>query len=305
MKFSNCIALLIIYSASPAFAAEQSLSETVFEAGLQHIKQHGPDHETEAFVGYTFEHAWPRRREVIATVAPHLKSKNPEAVSGTLRALYRLRHLSGEAAADSDQEKAVAKFCIDLDEFVYSNLEHLFTLEDDGVLKSLALYCGGTTTAKAKRTLLRIVESSHAKNAREQALICIAWHNDASDMGTLVTYLLEDSSSSSSLPYHFRNSYGQASIPYLKQAVSEAARISTRLEAAFQLVHLRDNSGFRYLLSVLRKAPEADGKGIQPKARIRTFAQDYLELPKDKSSSQAMIEHLLMKQRELCPNENK
>ncbi len=78
------------------------------------------------------------------------------------------------------------------------------------------------------------------------------------------------------MPYHFRNSYRQPASPYLRRALSEAKSQVTRLEAAFELVHLRIPEGFLYLEDVALKDPEPQGKSARPLERIIQFVADYL-----------------------------
>jgi hypothetical protein len=134
-----------------------------------------------------------------------------------------------------DFEKRHHDFFSGIDEIVYGELEHLDSLNSDTVYHPLALYLGCSATTESKRQLLKIAKSPIAERAKEQALICLAWHRDPKDMESLLPFMLEDSQASRSLPYHFRNSYGKASLPYLKKAVSEAKSEATRREAKKEL----------------------------------------------------------------------
>jgi len=54
-------------------------------------------------------------------------------------------------------------------------------------------------------------------------------------MDSLLPFMLEDSPAARSLPYHFRNSYGDAALPYLRKALTEAKTEATRREAEKEL----------------------------------------------------------------------
>ncbi len=54
-------------------------------------------------------------------------------------------------------------------------------------------------------------------------------------MDSLLPFMLEDSRAARSLPYHFRNAYGVAALPYLEKAVAEAKSEATRREAKKEL----------------------------------------------------------------------
>jgi len=185
----------------------------------------------------------------------------------------------------------------------YGQLDHLHSLKSDKVYHRLALYLGSSRTAEAKRHLLKIVESPVAKDSKEQALICLTFHRDPKDMEALFPYMLEDPSAARSLPYHFRHSYGAASIPYLKRALSESKSESARLESAFELVHLRIPDGFEYMRKTVLQDPEPEGKRSQHLGSIKQFARDYLELPADASASEDIAAHIKNKQTELCKPE--
>ena len=115
--------------------------------------------------------------------------------------------------------------------------------------------------------------------------------------------MLEDSAAGRSLPYHFRNSYKEAAVPYLKKATMESKTMSGRLEAALQLVHMRVPDGFEYLHDMALRDPEPEGTRSRPLGRIRQFTIDYLEMPRDVSAKEEIAAHIAKKQRELCKTE--
>ena len=94
-------------------------------------------------------------------------------------------------------------------------------------------------TPQAKRELLEIAHSPVAAGAKEQALICLAWHRDPADMDALLPFMLEDSNAARSLPYAFRISYGEAALPYLRKAQMEAKSEATRREAEKEMKRLK------------------------------------------------------------------
>jgi hypothetical protein len=129
-------------------------------------------------------------------------------------------------------EKDNANFFTNLDAVVLGHFSYFKSLHNDGVYKSLSLYLGVSHSAEARTQLKEIAETT--KN-NEQTLICLAWHRDPADMDFLLPFMLADSPASSNLPYHFRNSYGKAAIPYLQRAVSAAKSQATRKEAQKEL----------------------------------------------------------------------
>jgi len=306
------ILLMVLTAAGAVFAGPgqvddaersgESFWDTLVEVTIQYIKEHGPDAEVGEFVSMARRHAWSRRKEFVDLVAPYLKSDNPDKVAGAIEVLLRFRTYH-PMSHWGDFEKENQEFFDGLDTVVYEQLEHLHSLKSDQVYHRLAIYLGCTRTAEAKRQLLMIVESPVAKDSKEQALICLAWHRDPKDMDVLFPYMLEDSTAARSLPYHFRNSYGEASIPYLKKALVESKSATTQLEAAFQLVHLRVPDGFKYLRNTLRRDLDPEGKRSPHVYRITQFARDYLELPADVSAKERVAAYIEKKRGELCKTE--
>jgi len=288
--------------ALPAFAAQTPLWEKLIDVAIQHIKTNGPDAEIGYFLSMARHHAWSRRQEFVDLVAPHLKGTEPVKVAGALDVLHWLR-IYHPMTYLGDFQKENHDFFADIDRIVYKRLDHLHSLKSDRVYHTLAIYLGSSPTTESKRHLLKTVKSPIAKHAKEQALISLTWHRDPNDMQSLLPFMLEDSRASRSLPYHFRNSYGQASVPYLTKALSDAKSPVTRLKAAFELVHLRIPDGFRYLHNVALQDPPPEAKRSRHLERIKQFATDYLGLPRGASSKDDIAAHLEKKQRELCKTE--
>lgn len=231
-------AIVMLLIAGTTCAADSTLWDKLIDVAIQHIKTNGPDAETGQFISMARHHAWARRHDFVELIVPYLKGKDPEKVAGGLDVLHWLR-IYHPMSYLGDFEKDNHAFFAELDKILYGQLEHFHSLKNDQVYHSLAIYLGCSPTAEAKSHLLRIADSSIAKDAKEQALICLAWHRDQKDMEALLPYMLEDSHASRFLPYHFRNSYSDASIPYLKKAIAEAKSEATRCEAKKELTYIQ------------------------------------------------------------------
>ena len=168
------------------------------------------------------------------------------------------------------------------------------------MLHELALYLGTRRTGNAKEELKRIVADPVAKDAREQALICIAGLGDPVDMEFLLPFMLEDSTAAPSLPYHFRTGYGDTAVPYLKMALTTAARVHTRMQAAGELVHMRVPDGFVYLHDLALGTGAAKDAKPADQTWAGCFASDFLGLPRKETSPQKIAEFILKRQKELC-----
>lgn len=101
--------------------------------------------------------------------------------------------------------------------------------------------------------------------------------------------MLRESQAVWNLPYHFRNSYGRAALPYLKRALEEAKSAVIRQRIAYELVHLRIPEGFHYLqqVALADREPEEQTRP-RPLEGIRQFAIDYLSLPRDTKEAAAI-----------------
>jgi hypothetical protein len=255
-------------------SATKSLWDELLDVTEKRLKTTGPDYEIAQFISMARESAWARRETFFTLSRSYLDDTNTAKVSAAIEVLYHVRvfHPRGWVGGPTFEEVR-ADFFARLDAAVFGHFSHFKSLHNDAVYKSLSLYLGTTHSAEARRQLREIAETT--KN-NEQTLIGLAWHRDPADMDFLLPYMLADSPASRSLPYHFRNSYRQAASPYLRRALSEAKSQATRLEAAFELVHLRVPEGFMYLEDVALKDPEPQGKSARPLERIKQFVADYL-----------------------------
>jgi len=255
-------------------SATKSLWDELLDVTEKRLKTTGPDYEIAQFISMARESAWARRETFFTLSRGYLDDSDAAKVSAAIEVLYRLRGFHPRQWIGGPTfEQVHADFFAKLDAVVFGHFSHFKSLHNDDVYKSLSLYLGTTHSAQARRQLREIAETT--KN-NEQTLICLSWHRDAADMDFLLPYMLADSPASRSLPYHFRNGYGQAASPYLRRALSEAKSQVTRLEAAFELVYLHIPEGFMYLEDVALKDPEPQGKSARPLERIKQFVADYL-----------------------------
>ena len=291
---------LVLLLSGPVLAQKATLWNKLIDVAIQHIKEDGPDAETGQFISVARHHAWSRRDELVNIVVPHLQGTAPGEVAGAVAVLSWVRSYRPMSYV-GDWEKRHHEFLARIDEAVYGQIEHFHSLKSDAVYHRLALFLGSSATGDAKRHLLRIARSPAAKSAKEQALICLAWHRDPKDMDSLLPFMLKESDAAWNLPYHFRNSYGTAALPYLKRALAEAESSTIRQRTAYELVHLRIPEGFRYLRQIALADPEPEdptrGRALDG---IRQFAIDRLGLSRDIRAPAAIAAHLARKEHELC-----
>jgi len=220
-------------------ATATTLWDKLIDTTIQHVKTSGPGADVAHFISMAREPAWRRREELVALLTPYLRDQKPKNVAGALATLLWLRGhrpMGGIGSGDDTPEerfrKQHAAFFAALDHTVHAGFDHFHRLNDAKVFHELALYLGNAPSKEAKRELLRLARETPAK---EQALICLAWHRDPKDMNDLLSFMLEDSPASRALPYHCRNSYGRAALPLLKQAMTESKDRFTREQAEKEL----------------------------------------------------------------------
>lgn len=210
-----------------------SLWSELLDVAERHIELQGPDSDTARFIALAGEGAWEKRERLFKLTQRYLDSDDPGLVAGAFEVLYRLHgyHPSQWIGASTFEEKN-ADYFSSLDKVVLDHVPHAIALNNDDVFRTLALYLGTSKGRGVHEALLKIVALA---GDNEQAAICLAWHRDPSDMEVLLPIMLRDTPAASSLPYHFRNSYGRAAIPYLRRAESEARGRFTRESAAEEL----------------------------------------------------------------------
>jgi hypothetical protein len=96
----------------------------------------------------------------------------------------------------------------------------------------------------------------------------------------------------SSLPYHFRNSYGAAATPYLLKALAESSLPFVRLQSAEQLVFMNEKAGFQYLYEAVRGRSELPNGRAQA-GEIMVFAVNHLGFPNQNFSRMDELEFFL------------
>lgn len=274
-----------------------SLTDELFVVVEHRLKIYGPDFEIAQFLSVEREGAWKRRDIIFGLSSCHLDDTNATKVAGAINVLGRLRDArqhDGPVPIVPIPEEVI--FVSKLDSVVLEHFSHFKTLHNDDLYRFLSQYLGTVDSAESSRQLKEIAKMT---KSNEQTLICLAWHRNPADMDFLLPYMLADSPAARSLPYHFRNSYGQAAIPYLRRAISEAKSAATRLEAAFELVHLRVPAGFQYLQDVAIQNPRPEGKSATQLERIRSFAMDYLSLPHDAVKPEVIAAFIAKKQMKL------
>lgn len=221
-----------------AGACAAPLGDELVATAVRHIEQQGPDTDTANFISRADEAMWRERERLFRLTAKYLDSDNPAQVSGAYEVLYRLRgwRPMNWLGDEGSFEKEHADYFGRMDRLVLGHVPQALAMKQDRVLGTLGLYLSRPKIRGAHAALRQVVA---AASGDEQAAICLTWHQVAADMDLLLPIMLGDMPGASSLPYHFRNAYGTAALPYLRRAVTEARGRFTRENAAKELAELK------------------------------------------------------------------
>lgn len=226
---------LLFAASTPAAPLWDELLETT----ERHIESQGPDSDAAAFISLAGPAAWKEHETLFRLTRSFLDGDDPHAVAGAFAVLYRLRgYRPSEWIGGPSFEEVNAGFFSAVDKLVLGHVPHAIALRNDAVFRALALYLGTSRAPGAHEALRKIVGLATDK---AQAAICLTWHKDPSDMALLLPVMLGDTPAAASLPYHFRNAYGRAALPYLRQARSESRNRFAR-ESATQELEVLDGA---------------------------------------------------------------
>ena len=296
MKQIVCITCLLI-GLTVAQAADKSLPDKLIEVTIEHIRTSGPDTDVAELITRFSHAAWPRREEVMESVAPYLKDKDPAKVAGAIEVLARLRGGCPRNHQGDFEQAGNAEFLSQVDNLVSANFDHYHSLTNNDVFHQLALFLSEPLSKQSRLELRRIATST---TDNEQALICLTFQREPQDMEFLFPFMIADTGGSRSLPYQFRERYGALATPYLKRALNEAKSTITRAEAALELVRLDEEAGFDGLISLVLAQPLSPRKKTLPAFDfIRQTSIDYYALPKTAVTPEAVAAHLERKKAEL------
>jgi len=292
------VAVLSTNSGSPVFRPAQEpdvlFATKIVKLTLSEISKTGPNAEIASFISRSMDLFWPIRFELAKTTEPYIDPTDRSKASAALDILYRLRGfhpMGGFGFNEEAWEKEQSTFFSELDAVVYSKLNRLLLAKDESLLRNLALYLGVSHSPASKTALLQLATNP---GVAEQALICLGWHKDPKDMDDLLPFMLQGGREAASLPYVFRNSYGVVALSYLRKAVAQASSPFARLQAAFELIHLNDKTGVRYVFEAVVHREELPN-GMAQAGEIRQFATDYMGFPRDSGNMEDLLKFLRSK----------
>ena len=231
----TAVALAVMLSVAEASATR--LWDELVATAERHIEQQGPDTDTADFIARAGDAMWRERETLFSLTAKYLDSDKPAQVSGAYEVLYRLRgHRPMNRLGDKTSfEKEHADYFGRMDRLVLGHVPQAIAMKQDHVFRTLGLYLSRPQIQGAHAALRQVVA---AAPGNAQSAICLTWHQDPADMELLLPIMLGDAPVASELPYHFRNAYGNAALPYLRRAAAQARGRFTREEATKELAEL-------------------------------------------------------------------
>lgn len=277
-------------SSRPAHGQDVSFNTKVVNFTISEISQKGPTNEIASFISRSTDLFWPSREELFKATKPYLDSADIAKTDAAVAILYRLHSYHPMAVfgfSEEDWQKENAALYSELDTAVFAKLDRLLAMNDD-VQRNLALFLGTSRLPAAKPALLQLAKNP---NIAEQAVICLGWHKDPKDMDDLLPFMLHSGKEAAALPYVFRNNYGAAALPYLREAVAQATNPFARLQSAFQLIHLNDRTGVKYLYEAVLHRNELSN-GTAQAGEILGFATQYMGYPRDSRDMDDLLNFL-------------
>jgi hypothetical protein len=252
-----------LYHSDDAVRRYAAASLTMFDDALltkqltQMIREKGPTEEIARILDGKEDLFEGGHQAFVAALPTFLHSPSPLVQAGALQYLvWEQNHDWGKTPEFQNQRSALVL------NIALAVLEH----SDAHLQQLLALALGSIKTDASRDLLWKMIESG---TSEEQSRIAITWVGDSRDLPRLAGLLTRTDPAdpygrmSSSLPYSLHRAYGDASLPWLKQAARDAKQIFVRTSCAKELVLADQPEGFKYLLQAMGEMPTFKPEAMQ------------------------------------------
>jgi hypothetical protein len=220
------------------------------------IRDTGPTEEIARMLDQTEELFQGGHQAFLAAMPGFLNSGLPLQQAGALQYLvWSQNHDWGKTA----------EFKTRLSAMVLNAAPGILEHSDSRLQQLLAEALGSIKTDPSRDLLWLMIETGKSEG---QSRIALAWIADPRDLPRLAALLTKTNPADpnaidSSLAYSLHRAYGEASLPFLKQAARDTTQFGVRLSCAKELIIAGQIEGFQYLLLAMDEIPSFKAEALQ------------------------------------------
>jgi hypothetical protein len=220
------------------------------------IRDKGPTEEIARMLDRTEEFFQGGHQALLAAMPGFLNSGLPLQQAGALQYLvWSQNHDWGKTA----------EFKTRLSSMVLGAAPGILEHPDTRLQQLLAEALGSIKTDPSRDLLWQMIETGKAEG---QSRIALTWIGDPRDLPRLAGLLTkrnpaDPNAMDFSLAYSLHRAYGDASLPFLKQAARDTKQFGVRLSCAKELIIAGQIEGFQYLLLAVDEIPSFKAEGLQ------------------------------------------
>jgi hypothetical protein len=221
------------------------------------VREKGPTEEIAGIVDGSEQRFEGGHQAFLGTLPPFLKSASLLAQAGALQYLvWGQNHDWGKTPEFQSQ----------LSTMVLGAATNVLERGDARSQQTLAMALGSIKSDASRDFLWKMIESG---TADEQSRIALTWIGDSRDLPRLAGLLTKADAAdkygykNSSLAYSLHRAYGDASLPWLKQAARDTKQIWVRTSCAKELVLADQTEGFEFLVQAMVEMPSFKPEAVQ------------------------------------------
>lgn len=267
LAFPDALALSAIlpelYHSDDVVRRYVAASLAMFDSALlakeltQLIREKGPTEEIARLLDGREDLFEGGHRAFVAALPRFLNSTSPLVQTGALQyVVWEQNHDWGKTPESESQRSSM----------VLNAAPIILERGDARLLQLLAEALGSIKTDASRDLLWKMIESGKSE---EQSRIALTWIGDSRDLPRLAALLVRADPAdpygreNSSLPYSLHRAYGDASLPWLRQAARETKQIFVRTSCAKELILADQPEGFEYLLQAIDERPSFKPEAMQ------------------------------------------
>ncbi len=220
------------------------------------IREKGPSEEIARLLDFREELFEGGHRAFVALLPRFLMAASPEVQAGALQYMvWEQNHPWGKTPESQAQRNAV----------LLRAAPRLLQRGDPRTLQLLAEALGSVKTDGARELLWKMIESGKAE---EQSKIALTWIGDPRDLPRLAALLIAPAANpygreNAAIPYSLHRAWGDAALPWLKQAARDSKQVFVRTSSAKELVLANQPEGFADLLQEIDERPPVKAEALQ------------------------------------------